>query len=106
MFSEKKVDEWAKELDTADLPHIYFITFAALVSTCLSLLLPWFLVQWGVNLLAYAIIPKEDADFIVNDYLPELKESIGFVELKLKDKESLFNKLIGMLMKILYAFLW
>lgn len=106
MFSEKKVDEWAQELDTADLPHVYFITFAALLSTSFSLMLPWFLVQWIVGKLAYAIIPKEDADFIVNDYLPELKKSVGHVSLSLSDKKSLFNKLIGMLMKILYAFLW
>jgi hypothetical protein len=44
MFSQKPVDEWAQVLDQADLPHIYFITFAALISTCFSLVMPWFLV--------------------------------------------------------------
>lgn len=106
MFSEKKADEWAQVLDTADLPHVYFITFAALVSTCFSLLMPWFLVQWIINELAYAIIPKENADFIVNDYLPELKKSVGHVSLSMDEKKSLFSKFFGMIMKILYAFLW
>ena len=41
MFSGKPVDQWAEVLDTADLPHVYFITFAALVSTGFSLVMPF-----------------------------------------------------------------
>ena len=43
MFSEKPVPEWAEILDTADLPHVYFITFAALIATGFSLVFPWFI---------------------------------------------------------------
>jgi hypothetical protein len=41
MFSDKPVGEWAEVLDNADLPHIYYITFAALISTIFSMVLPW-----------------------------------------------------------------
>jgi hypothetical protein len=41
MFTEQPVAEWARILDTCDIPHSYFITFAALIATIVSLLLPW-----------------------------------------------------------------
>jgi hypothetical protein len=41
MFSEKSVPEWAKIMDTADLPQVYFSTFAALIATGFSLMFPW-----------------------------------------------------------------
>ena len=43
MFTNEPVDEWAEILDKADIPHVYFITFAALLATCFSLVLPWML---------------------------------------------------------------
>lgn len=106
MFSEKPVDEWAQVLDTADLPHVYFITFAALISTCFSLVMPWFLVQWSINFLANALIPKEDAEFVVNSYLPELKSAVAHVSIPMSEKKELVNKFFGMIMKIGFAFLW
>jgi hypothetical protein len=65
MFTNEPVSEWAEILDNADLPHVYFITFAALISTCFSIVLPWSLTQWSITKLAYLIIPEEDADFVV-----------------------------------------
>jgi len=106
MFSEKPVDEWAEVLDKADLPHVYFITFAALIATCFSMVMPWFLVQWSINELANLLIPKEDADFVVNQYLPELKKGVAHVDLSMADKKDLVNKFFGMIMKIGFAFLW
>jgi hypothetical protein len=57
MFSEKPVDQWAEVLDTADLPHVYFITFAALASTIFSISLPWIISQFVISKLVYLIIP-------------------------------------------------
>lgn len=106
MFSDKPVDEWAEVLDTADLPHVYFITFAALISTIFSMLLPWELTKITISFLANAIIPKEDADFITDKYLPELKVATNGIKVSSEDKWSIFTKFIGMIMKIGYAFLW
>ena len=53
MFTNEPVSEWAEILDNADLPHVYFITFAALISTVFSIVLPWTLTQWSITKLAY-----------------------------------------------------
>lgn len=81
MFSDEPVQNWAEILDEADLPHVYFITFAALISTIFSIVLPWFITQFAISKLAYGIIPKEDADFVVNQYLPELKVAVKDIKL-------------------------
>ena len=106
MFSEKEVPEWAEILDTADLPHVYFITFAALVGTSFSLVMPWTLAYFFVKFLAELIIPKEDAAFIVDHYLPELKTAISGIVVSHEDKKSLVFRFIGMIIKIIYAFMW
>jgi hypothetical protein len=106
MFSEKPVDEWAEVLDTADLPHVYFITFAALLSSIFSIVLPWMVTQFVITKLAYMIIPKEDADFIVLQYLPELKVAVKDIHLTSHEQDAVVQKFFGMIMKIGYAFLW
>lgn len=106
MFNDKPVDDWAEVLDNADLPHVYFITFAALLSTISSITLPWFVTQFAITKLAYGIIPKEDADFVVLQYLPELKEAVKDIHLTSQEKDDVGFKFLGMIMKIGYAFIW
>jgi len=107
MFYEKPVYEWAEVLDTCDLPHVYYITFAALVGTGFSLVMPWDFCNWLIGVLCDITIPKEDATFIKEKYLPELKIAVANVpELTKSEKSDLVHKFAGMLMKILYAFLW
>jgi hypothetical protein len=106
MFSEKEVPEWAEILDTADLPHVYFITFAAIVGNALSLIFPWTLAYFLVKILAELLIPKEDAAFIVDHYLPELKDAISGINVSHADRKSLAFRGIGTLIKIGYAFMW
>lgn len=76
MTIEHGVPDWAKILDTADLPHDYFITFAALISTGFSLVMPFFMCRFLITKLAYGIIPKDAADFVVNSYLPALEDAV------------------------------
>jgi len=57
-------------------------------------------------LLTNIIIPKEDAQFIQEHYLPELEKSVTGITLTSDEKEDLVKKFAGMLMKIAYAFLW
>lgn len=64
MFYEKPVDEWAQVLDTADLPHVYFITFAAIIATTFSLLMPFSICSYVIKLLSNALIPPDAALFI------------------------------------------
>jgi len=64
------------------------------------------LVEEIIPKLAYKIIPKDAADFIVKDYLPELRVATKDIELSHADKHDLVAKFSGMLMKLLYAFTW
>jgi len=52
------------------------------------------------------LIPKEDADFIIYKYLPRLGLSIRGITLTAEEKSDLIHKFGGMLIKILYAFVW
>lgn len=106
MFTNEPVSQWAEILDTADLPHDYFVTFAALISTCFSLIMPFYLTEWSITKLAYLIIPEEAADFVVKQYLPELKVAVKDVTVSSEDSKTLVYMFGGMLMKIIYAFLW
>jgi hypothetical protein len=106
MFSNEPVQNWAQILDEADLPHVYFITFAALLSSIFSVVLPWFVTQFVITKLAYLIIPTEDADFIVKQYLPELKVAVKDIKLTRAEADTVVEKFVGMIMKIIYAFLW
>ena len=85
---------------------MYFITFAALISTVFSIVFPWFVTQFAITKLAYLIIPKDDADFIVEKYLPELKVAVKDIELTRSEQDTVIEKFVGMIMKIGYAFLW
>ena len=106
MFSEKEVPEWAEILDDADLPHVYFITFAALIATGFSLVLPWTLTYYAIKFLAGVLIPKEDAAFVVDHYLPELHDAVKNITVSHANQKSLVFRFIGMLIKIGYAFMW
>jgi hypothetical protein len=43
MLQNKPVKDWAEIMEKADLPSNYYITFAAILSTVFSLVLPWVL---------------------------------------------------------------
>jgi hypothetical protein len=106
MFSERPVPEWAEQLDTADLPHVYFITFAAMIATGFSLVFPWFITEHAISFLSRAIIPKDSADFIIDHYLPELNKATGNIKVAHDDARDLCYRFVGMLIKILWAFTW
>ena len=106
MFSERPVPEWAEQLDTADLPHVYFITFAAMIATGFSLVLPWFLTEMAISFLAKAIIPADAAAFIIDKYLPELNKAVKNIKVSHDDARDLSYRFVGMLIKIGWAFVW
>jgi hypothetical protein len=81
MFTASPVQDWAKILDQCDIPHDYFITFAALFSTIGSLLLKFDYNVALISVLVKIIIPKEDADFIIFKYLPRLGLAVKDIDL-------------------------
>jgi len=70
------VPDWAEILDKADMPHDYFVTFATLLSTGTSLIMPFFMCRLLITTLANQLIPPADAAFIENTYLPELEKAV------------------------------
>jgi hypothetical protein len=106
MFYEKPVFQWAQVLDTADLPHVYYRTFAALISTGLALIIPSYaVVTFIISALVHILIPKEDAEFITKDYLPALGKEFPRT-VSSEDRKALLFDMLGMLIKIAYAFMW
>lgn len=106
MFSEKEVPQWAELLDDADLPHVYFITFAALIATGFSLVLPWFITQFVISKLCSVLVPADSAAFIDNHYLPELNAAVSKITVSHDDAKELVMRFVGMLIKIGWAFTW
>lgn len=106
MFSQKNVTEWAEVLDTADIPHDYFITFAAIASTGFSLVMPFTYCTIIISALVKFIIPEDDANFIIYKYLPRLGLAVRGITLTAEEKADIVHKAGGVLMKILYAFVW
>jgi len=74
MFTEKPVAEWAGILDTCDIPHNYFITFAAIITTIVSLLLPWSLTNYAMETILPKVLKDDVSSFMLDQYLPELNE--------------------------------
>jgi len=106
MFSEKEVPQWAQLLDEADLPHVYFITFAALIVTGFSLMFPWFVTEFIAKKLCSVLIPADAYAFITDHYLPELHDAVVNVKIAHEDAKELGMRFIGMLIKIGWAFAW
>jgi len=59
-----------------------------------------------ITALTNKLIPKENAQFIQEHYLPELEKSVSGITLTADEKVDLVKKFAGMLMKIAYAFLF
>jgi len=59
-----------------------------------------------ITFLTNHLIPKDNAAFIQEHYLPELEKSVTGITLNSDEKVDLVKKFAGMLMKIGYAFLW
>lgn len=106
MFYQKPVPEWADVMDTAAFPHDYYTTFSAFVTTILGIALPWSLVEVIIPFLVNKIVPGAPADFIINHYMPEYHTAISGLSFTFEQKLTLLTTMAGVVMKILYAFLF
>jgi hypothetical protein len=69
--------------------------------------MPFSICTFIISSLVKIIIPKADADFIIEQYLPALGEAVKDVSpLSGAEKSDIVHKFGGMLIKILYAFVW
>ena len=60
----------------------------------------------AVSFLAKKIIPAEDAAFVIDHYLPELKKAVINITIAHDDARDLSYRFVGMLIKIGWAFVW
>lgn len=58
-FKNDPVKDWAKVLWGTDYPQDYFVTFAAIVATIISLMLPSAVAHFVLTSLITLILPKE-----------------------------------------------
>ena len=86
MFADKPVTEWSQTLEDLDVPHSYFLTFAAFIASISAILLPWAVVDTVIPKLAHVLIPPDASEFLINDYMPELRQATKDVKLSHEDK--------------------
>jgi len=90
-----------------DIELDYYLTFAAFLSTTFILIMPFQAgVKWLMTTLADAALPEAEADFFINKYLPELFSATRRINLPFAQRQDLFNKFIGMFMKIAFSFVF
>ena len=69
-FSEKPVPEWAEVVNDGDYPKDMFVNFGCLVSTVCNVLLPEFISDRLMKVMAFNLLSAESADFVYNKYNP------------------------------------
>lgn len=88
------------------MPNYFTHTYGAIVTTAFSLILPNSLASATIKSIAYKIMGQADADFLVNQYQPELFTALSTVSLTISDRVALGRKMLGTIVKMFYAFLW
>ena len=104
IFTTRYVSEWATELENLDVPE-YETTFAVIFASALTVIFPdgQSTVSSLINTLADVV--GVDAGEI-DRYLPALQTLTSNLNLTNDKKFVLFRQLVGMLSKIVFAFLW
>ena len=83
MFYEQPTPMWAKVLDTSDVPHDYYVTFAAIVTSTMLLAIPHVISEPILKALYKVGLTDEIRAFMENDYVPEFKKATRFKFLNL-----------------------
>lgn len=77
-----------------------------MIATATSLVMPFTYVTLIIGGLTKVLIPEADHNFITYKYLPRLGLAVKDINLDAAAKADIVHKGLGMLIKILYAFLW
>lgn len=98
--------EWAKFIVESDYPQDYFKLFAGFIATVVSMILPWNITEWVITTLCNKMVPGAPADFMSKTYLPALGEHVKDFSLSMEESIGVFAKLVAVLLKIGWAFIW
>eukprot|EP00811_Abedinium_folium_P028354 NODE_4383_length_1898_cov_5.438171.p1 GENE.NODE_4383_length_1898_cov_5.438171~~NODE_4383_length_1898_cov_5.438171.p1 ORF type:complete len:486 (-),score=119.10 NODE_4383_length_1898_cov_5.438171:274-1731(-) len=101
-----QLNDWLAALTKLDAPN-YYITFAAIIVDCLTLLVPDFLSDKLIPVLI-GLFGLDDSvkAFILTEYVPTVRASMAAVQLTSAEKAALVPKFAGTLMKLFWAFTW
>lgn len=104
-FKDKTVYEWAEVLDQPQLdePAFLLLGFSSLVC---AMLLPWWMTWLISSTAANATLELADAEFARDKYLPELEAATKDIRISFYNWKRLLEMFSGLLLKILYAFLF
>lgn len=106
MMIDKNVSEWGEILGNVDVEQTYYKTFASQIVLVNFLIFPEWFVDYTITTAAKLFLEDEnEVDFILNDYLPLLKESFTNVNISLSETFMLWRKFVTILMRF-SAFLW
>jgi hypothetical protein len=106
MFSNKPVEEWEKIINQIDIPD-EFTSFSALTFTYLTLLCDDSTVDIISLLLMDSMqVPQEVQEFILNEYIHQIRSELGNLSLSNKEFKSLRMKSFGTYIKLGFACIW
>ena len=105
---DQEPEEWIGAMENADIQMNMFIVFAGIVSVGMAVIFPWFIteriVTWAIH--SFPDIQQFVIDFILDDYLPVLKESVAEIRVSFEDKKLLGMRIVSLLMKAVWSFIF
>jgi len=105
MYSFQPVGEWRSTLASLDLPR-YEVTFSAIVTTLITLLLPTSIAEPLIRTLTGIFGISELGPFIIDTYLPKLRRAFSRTRLPIFTKLKLLKNTLSTVYKLVYAFLF
>jgi len=103
-LANEPAEKWGEFLANLDIEIDYFYIFGAIVTAVFTLVFPWFITKFLITNIAALTLPPDIAAFITDSYMPAFKVAVKDVSLSYADRQDIFYKFVGMIIKIIYAF--
>jgi hypothetical protein len=106
MYLNLPVEEWLDHTYEFDIPD-YYVSFAGIFSNVMTLVFsPEFVDHWAPIFMSAFGLQQEYQDFIMDEYLPEIRNLTQNITLGPVDETRFFEDGITTVLKLIYAFLW
>lgn len=107
-IATKSVPEWGRIMDQGDFPHDYFTNFGAITCNIVAFIFPGFITTPLIKIIADIFLPAqtpiEERKWLTDEYLPEIVRATRGNRIPIKYRLDLWVKLVGVLIKLVYAF--
>ena len=106
MYLNMPVEEWFQHTASIDVPD-YYLSFAGLFSTIVTIGFSDEVVDKYIPILADAFsLPDEYLDYIMNIYLPEIRNLTSSLNLGIVQRTKFVENALSATLKLIYSFLW